>query len=188
VLLNAAFGQARPGVPMTPDSLNLWLSAVKPIAAVAIAQLWERGLIELDDLVTRHIPEFARKGKDAITIRHILTHTAGFRAPPRSQEKPWDNLIAEMCAARQEPGWIPGKTAGYHLASSWYILGELVRRIDGRDYSRYVRGIQRLRQSHGVDGGYDPAAAGAAGCRSDRHLLPAGQRRMGTDQGAGEVL
>jgi CubicO group peptidase (beta-lactamase class C family) len=105
----------------------------------AIGQLWERGLLELDDLVSRHIPEFAQNDKDAITIRHLLTHTGGFRAPPRSQDAPWETIIAELCRARLEPGWIPGKKAGYHQVSSWYILGEIVRRLDGRDYSRYVR-------------------------------------------------
>lgn len=139
ILIDTAFGEARPGVPMTPDSLNLWLSSTKPIAAVAIAQLWERGLLELDDPVIRFIPEFEHNGKETITIRHILTHTAGFRAPPRSEEVPWKQIVTEMCAARQEPGWVPGKKAGYHPASSWYILGEIVRRLDGRAFSRYVR-------------------------------------------------
>src|SRR5688572_27695965 len=48
-------GLARPGVPMTRDTLMLWMSATKPVAAVAIAQLWERGLLDLDDFVARHI-------------------------------------------------------------------------------------------------------------------------------------
>ena len=139
VLADVAVGEARPGVAMTPDSLNLWLSSTKPVAAVAIAQLWERGLLELDDPIVRFIPEFAQNGKEGITIRHILTHTSGFRVPPRSEEQPWEKIIAEMCAARLEVGWTPGRKAGYHPASSWYILGEIVRRLDARDYSRYVR-------------------------------------------------
>jgi CubicO group peptidase (beta-lactamase class C family) len=134
-----ARGAGRAGVPMTVDSLNLWMSSTKPVAAVAIAQLWERGLLELDDRVTRFIPEFGVNGKEPITLRHILTHTAGFRAPPRSQEAPWEQVIAEVCAAKLEPGWVPGRKAGYHPASSWYVLGEVVRRVDGRPYWRYVR-------------------------------------------------
>ena len=139
VLLDTSIGEARPGVPMTPDSLNLWFSSTKPIAAIAIAQLWERGLLELDDPAVRFIPEFGQNGKESITLRHLLTHTAGFRTPPRSEKEPWDKIIAEMCAARQETGWTPGQKAGYHVASSWYILAEIIRRLDGRPYSRYVR-------------------------------------------------
>src|SRR4051794_41079091 len=58
-------GLARPGVPMRPDTLMLWLSATKPVAAVAVAQLWERGLLDLDDPAARHIPAFAARGKGA---------------------------------------------------------------------------------------------------------------------------
>src|SRR5688572_28910496 len=72
-------GEARSGVAMTADTLMLWLSSVKPVGAVAIAQLWEQGELELDDRVADYIPEFGVKGKEGITIRHLLTHTGGFR-------------------------------------------------------------------------------------------------------------
>jgi CubicO group peptidase (beta-lactamase class C family) len=139
VLCDLAIGESQSGVPMSPDSLNLWMSSSKPIAAVAVAQLWEQGKLELDDRVADHVPEFAHNGKDPITLRHILTHTAGFRTPPRSQDAPWDQIIAELCAARLEPGWVPGEKAGYHPVSSWFILGEIVRRVGGLDYGAYVR-------------------------------------------------
>lgn len=134
-----ATGQARAGVRMTVDSLMLWMSSTKPVAAVAIAQLWERGLLELDDRVVKFIPAFGANGKETITIRHILTHTAGFRAPPRSLEKSWDTVINEINAMRLERDWMPGQKAGYHPQSSWFVLGEIVRIVDGRSYSRYVR-------------------------------------------------
>jgi CubicO group peptidase (beta-lactamase class C family) len=135
-----AFGQSRPGVPMTPDTLMLWLSGGKPIGAVAIAQLWERGKLGLDDPVARHIPEFGQNGKEPITIRHILTHTAGFRWVATGwPTASWEQVIARICQARQEPSWVAGKKAGYSPYTSWFILGEIVRRLDGRDYHRYVR-------------------------------------------------
>ena len=46
---DAALGEDRPGAPLTRGHLMLWLSSTKPVPAVAIAQLWERGLLELDD-------------------------------------------------------------------------------------------------------------------------------------------
>jgi CubicO group peptidase (beta-lactamase class C family) len=140
VVIDDAVGQARFGAPMTRDSINWWLSAVKPITAVAIAQLWERGKLTLDDRVAMHIPEFARGGKESTTIRHLLTHTGGFRGvSSNSSPEPWDKIIATICAARIEPGWIPGKKAGYHAASSWFILAEIVRRLDGRMIDAYAR-------------------------------------------------
>ena len=97
VIADLAFGEAQAGVSMRPDSLNLWMSASKPVAAVAIAQLWQQGLLDLDNPVIRFIPEFGVNGKSSITLRHILTHTTGFRAPPKHADAPWDQIIADLC-------------------------------------------------------------------------------------------
>ncbi len=114
---------------MGTETLIVWMSSTKPIAAVAVAQLWERGKLELDDPVVRHIPEFGSNGKEAITIRHLLTHTAGIRGiAGRWEQQPWEKIVETICAMRIEPGWEPGKKAGYHVATSWYILAEIVRR------------------------------------------------------------
>jgi CubicO group peptidase (beta-lactamase class C family) len=140
VIADLALGDARPGVKLRSDTLMPWLSAGKPIAAVAIAQLWERGLLDLDDRIARYIPEFAAGGKEPITIRHILTHTAGFRLVLGDFERqPWEKIIADICAVKLEPSWEIGKTAGYHPSTSWYILAELVQRFDGRPFEKYVR-------------------------------------------------
>jgi CubicO group peptidase (beta-lactamase class C family) len=133
-------GQSRPGVPMTRDTIMIWLSATKPVTAVCIAQLWERGLLRLDDPVVRHIPEFTGGGKEAITLRHLLTHTAGIRAAANNFTRDsWEVTLNKIYAAKVEPGWVPGQKAGYHVASTWFVLGELVRRIDGRPFEHYVR-------------------------------------------------
>ncbi len=133
-------GERAPGEPMTPETLMIWLSSSKPVAAVAIGQLWERGRLDLDDPVARHLPEFGAQGKDRITVRHILTHTGGIRKLNVGwPEASWEEILDTICRARPEPRWVPGEKAGYHLTSSWFVLGELVRRVDGRHYSRYVR-------------------------------------------------
>ena len=137
---DGAVGEDRPGVPLTPDHLMLWLSTGKPVGAVAIGQLWERGKLEIDDPVAKHIPEFAANGKEAITIRHLLTHTGGIRMLDVGwPQDSWDRIIARICARKPEPRWVAGQKAGYHTESSWFILGEIVRRIGGRTYDRTVR-------------------------------------------------
>jgi CubicO group peptidase (beta-lactamase class C family) len=139
VIVNDAVGETSSGTPMTLDTPLPWLSSGKPLIAVAIAQLWERRLLDLDDPVAKHIPGFAAGGKEKITIRHILTHTAGFRAAIGLREdQSWDLVIAAINATRIEPRWIPGQTAGYHPLTSWYVLGELVHVLDGRPFERYV--------------------------------------------------
>lgn len=135
-----ALGESRPGVPMRADTLMLWLSSSKPVAAVAIAQLWERGLLRLDDPIALHVPEFGQGGKEAITIRHALTHTGGFRILQVGwPDASWDETIATICAARREPRWQPGEKAGYHQSSSWFLLGEVVHRLTNRPFPDYVR-------------------------------------------------
>jgi CubicO group peptidase (beta-lactamase class C family) len=137
---DAAVGENRPGEPLTSDHLMLWLSSTKPVAAVALARLWELGRLEIDDPVARHIPEFAANGKEGITLRHLLTHTAGIRLLdlgwPRAS---WEQILARICAMRPEPRWVPGEKAGYHQASSWFVLAEVIQRVDGRPFDRYVR-------------------------------------------------
>jgi CubicO group peptidase (beta-lactamase class C family) len=136
----AAIGESRPGVPMTADTINLWFSSGKPLTAVAIAQSLERGLLSLDDPVARFIPEFATHGKESSTIRHLLTHTAGFRdADKLPSDLGWEETIARICATPAEADWPPGKRAGYQYFSSWFVLGEMVRRLDGRAFGDYIR-------------------------------------------------
>ena len=103
-ILHTALGEARSGVAMTTEHLVHWFSAGKPVAAVALAQLWERGLCALDDPVTMYIPEFAQHGKQAITLRHVLTHTGGFRSRVDLDwsDEPWQENIARVGAAKPE--------------------------------------------------------------------------------------
>jgi CubicO group peptidase (beta-lactamase class C family) len=140
VVAEAALGENRPGEQLTCDHLMLWLSSTKPVAAVALAQLWERGLLEIDDPVARHIPEFAVHGKEGITLRHLLTHTGGIRMLDTGWPRlSWEEVVARICAMKPEPRWVPGQKAGYHQASSWFILGEVIQRLDGRPFPVYVR-------------------------------------------------
>ena len=89
---------------MTTEHLMHWFSAGKPFAAVTLGQLWERGLCGLDDPVAQHLPEFAQHGKEAITLRHVLTHTGGFRSRVDLDwsAAPWEENIARVCAAKGE--------------------------------------------------------------------------------------
>ena len=79
-VLDFACGEARAGVPMRTDSVVQWFSSGKPLTAIIVAQLYERGELRLDEPVARYIPEFAANGKGAITLVHLLTHTGGFSA------------------------------------------------------------------------------------------------------------
>jgi CubicO group peptidase (beta-lactamase class C family) len=136
-----AIGEAQPGVPMRPESLVWWFSATKPVVAVATARLWEQGRLDLDDRIADHIPEFGQRGKERVTVRQVLTHTGGFRSMVDLgwKPEPWEQIVARVCASRLEPDWIPGRKAGYHAVSGWFVLGELIRRLSGRPFADYAR-------------------------------------------------
>ena len=135
-LANFAIGENRPSEPLTEDMAMLWLSAGKPITAAAILLAWQRGQLSLDDAVVKFLPEFAANGKDAVTIRHLLTHTAPLRAIETGwPNADWDGVIQRLCDAEPEPNWTTGQRAGYHPQSSWFILGEILQRVFGKPFT-----------------------------------------------------
>lgn len=137
-LAQLALGEASPGHAMTDDSIALWMSSGKPITATAIMQLVEQGELELDDPVAHYLPTFAAHGKSTITIRHLLTHTAGIRtARFKFPQDDWDTIIAAICDA--PPEWEAGEEGGYHTQTTWFLLGELLHLVDGRTIDQYVR-------------------------------------------------
>ena len=145
VVGEGAIGEARAGVPMTPEHLVIWWSMTKATVAVSLAQQWERGNVDLDAPVASYVPEFGVNGKERITLRHCLTHTGGFRtgdAVMSAAKDPvanWDEVVAGICAVPLDHDWVPGETAGYHLLAGMTMLAEVIRRVDGRFYSDYVR-------------------------------------------------
>jgi len=174
-LLDVAIGEAQPGVPLRTDSLMLWFSSTKPLTAVAIAQQVERRTLKLDDRVQRFIPEFANS-KEAATIRHVLTHTAGFPMLTFPFLRyGWEDAIRKIC---EEPAeWEPGTAAGYHALSGWCILGEIVRRVDGRPIELYLE--EELFRPLGMDDtsiGLSEARVAALGDRVSRVSAKANER------------
>lgn len=120
-----------------PGALWPWLSATKPLTALAVVQQWERGRLALDDPVAAHVPEFGAAGKQRVTLRHLLTHTAALAGPaPDVGGAP--AALAAACAAALVEGWVPGRRAAYSPRLGFAVLGEVVRRVDGRDVVEYV--------------------------------------------------
>lgn len=137
-ILEIAMGEARPGVPMKTDSVLLIYSDTKPLTAMAIARLWENGKVHLNQTVKSIIPEFSG-GKEACTIRHIMTHIAGFPMINYSFKGTNSNQKFLNDIYNHKVEFTPGTQCAYHPSSSWMILGEIVRRIDGRPHRKYLK-------------------------------------------------
>jgi CubicO group peptidase (beta-lactamase class C family) len=140
--IDAAIGESRLGVPMTRDSMMLWFSMTKAVTAVAVAQQWERGALDIDAHVVDYIPEFGAHGKDVVRLRHVLTHTAGFpNGDGILQGQPWRDTNAESLARIYDASldYEPGTRAGYHASAGMTVMGEIVARVSGIPFSDYVR-------------------------------------------------
>ena len=129
------------GRPVTQDTMFVLYSATKPLAATCLYILWERGRLGWDDLVSKHWPEFAQNGKEAVTIRHILTHQAGFPETPKEltwdKWGDWNAVVKAMEGAT--PVYVPGTTIAYLSINFGWLIAELVSRIDGRPFSQFLR-------------------------------------------------
>lgn len=120
--------------PWHGDTLVNLFSCTKAFTAVAALQLVAEGRIELDEPVARVWPEFAAHGKAAITLRQLLCHRAGLPAirRPLPPEALYDWAAMTAALVEQEPWWTPGKGQGYAAITYGWLVGELLRRLDGR--------------------------------------------------------
>lgn len=117
------------------DTLVNLFSCTKTLTAVAAMQLVDEGKLQLDAPVARLWPEFAANGKQDITLRQLLSHQAGLpaiRQPlPAEALYDWDTMTAAVAA--EQPWWTPGDGHGYAAITYGWLLGELIRRADGRE-------------------------------------------------------
>jgi CubicO group peptidase (beta-lactamase class C family) len=124
------------------DSLFWIFSASKPYVALLIHLLAERGQLSLDDPVAAYWPQFARRGKDGITVRHVLQHRSGMpvtRVGPREAVTftDWERAIRRI--ERQRPTDPPGAFPAYQPLGFGFILGEIARRVTGTPLPRLLR-------------------------------------------------
>ncbi len=115
------------------DTLINIFSSGKPVAAVVLLQLVAEGRLQLDTPLVEYWPEFARQGKQQVTLRHVLSHQAGLPAvlePLAAQALyDWERMIAAV--ENTPPWWTPGSAHGYAPMTYGWLVGELIRRVDG---------------------------------------------------------
>ena len=142
LVLDIHGGVADNGTGRRVDDKTMFVlfSSTKPLAGACIYMLKERGRLEWDDPVAKFWPEFGQNGKETVTIRHLLSHQGGF--PETPADLPWTDWHdwSLVCAAmeRATPKYAPGSTLSYHPINYGWVIAELVRRIDGRTFDRFI--------------------------------------------------
>lgn len=141
-VMDFAVGEESPHVPLTTGSVVPWFSASKLLATLAFARAWELGILSPNDLVSQHLPEFTEGGKDSITIEHLWAHTAPLRAADRAAggafAQGWDALIALICAADADPGWVAGQRAAYLGHAGYLLIAEIIARRSGAAFADFL--------------------------------------------------
>jgi CubicO group peptidase (beta-lactamase class C family) len=130
--------------------LNLF-SCTKPFTAVTALQLVGEGKLELDAPIARYWPEFAAAGKERITLRHLLSHQAGLPAIrqnlPAEALYDWQTMTAALAA--EAPWWALGEGHGYAPITFGWLVGELLRRVEGRGPGESI--VARTAKPLGLD-------------------------------------
>ncbi|WP_165912936.1 serine hydrolase domain-containing protein [Tamaricihabitans halophyticus] len=159
-------GRAAPARSWRQETPSMLFSAAKGIAGLCALVLYDRGELELDAAVARYWPEFAAAGKAGITVRQVLTNSAGLPAIP-DYEDLFDLSgpdLGENFAAHEEIHrrmalseiQYPVGSPAYHVLTFGYLVGALVRRITGRDLATFFE--EQVRGPLGLELWFGPAA------------------------------
>jgi uncharacterized protein YbbC (DUF1343 family)/CubicO group peptidase (beta-lactamase class C family) len=139
-VLRRSYGNLTPGRqggPMTLDTVFDIASLTKVVATTtALLQFWEQGKVSLEDPVSRYWPEFKAKGKEPITLRHLLTHYSGLR-PGLPLKGQWSGCEETLKRIKAEKLRIPPGSRFVYSDLNFIILGEVVQRLSGISLDRY---------------------------------------------------
>ncbi len=201
VVLDRAIGFARGASPADADDAQRvpvalttpfqLFSASKPLAAMLVHKLDEEHLVHLDDPVCEYIPEFGCRGKEQVTLRHLLAHRAGIPEVALGSVSPElladrKRVMALLCGA--EPRTRPGHHLAYHALTAGFVVGELVRRVTGKTFRAAFD--ERIRRHIGVQTLHFGATARqvsrvahntATGLNPPRFVTRAFQRMLGLE-------
>ena len=121
------------------DTLINVFSTTKTMSCLSLLVLVSRGLVDVDAPVEKYWPEFGQSGKGNVLVRHLLSHTAGLPGWDQRIDATdlydWDKVTGLL--AKQATWWEPGSKSGYHGITQGNLVGEVVRRVDGRSVGRF---------------------------------------------------
>jgi CubicO group peptidase (beta-lactamase class C family) len=137
--------------PWEQDTIAVMFSCTKGAVSLCAHMLAAVGELDFDAPASRYWPEFAAAGKEAVLVRHLLSHQAGLpaiRAPlPPGAFYDWDRMVEALAA--EEPFWRPGSTHGYHGLTWGFLVGEVIRRVSGQSVGAFLR--TELAEPLGID-------------------------------------
>lgn len=132
---------AKQKTPWEEDTVSVVFSSTKGAVALAAHTLISAGELDPNALVKKYWPEFAVNGKESVTVKMMLDHSAGVPCFRETLEPlgccDWDYMIHQLEA--EAPFWEPGTRNGYHMMNFGWTVGELIRRVSGQSLGRYFQ-------------------------------------------------
>jgi CubicO group peptidase (beta-lactamase class C family) len=128
--------------PLPPRPIYLVASITKPIVALGVLKLLERGLATLGDRVVDYLPEFGKQGKYGVELRHLLTHTSGLpdmvpsNLELRKANAPLVRFLHEIYTLPL--AFPPGRAVQYQ-STGFLVLAEILQQITGRACREFLR-------------------------------------------------
>ena len=133
------------------NTLSVAFSSTKAALALCAHILIERGELNLKERVTKYWPEYGKNGKEETTIEMILNHSAGLPALRTKVKKDgfldWDYMVKLI--ENEKPFWKPGKETGYHMMTTGWLIGEVIRRVTGKSLGEFFN--NELREPYGLN-------------------------------------
>ena len=140
-VLDVALGSAGLGREVSAETIFKVYCSIKPVATLAVAHLVDAGRVDLDEPLHSVWPGFKVLARGDVTLRHVLTHTAGLQYPsavsmellPPHERRPFLERYPG------EPGWRVGTDAAYSEYFAWHLLGWLIEAVTGEPLRQHLR-------------------------------------------------
>lgn len=175
VVLDRGFGESPPGVELKSSAIMLWRSAGKPITAAAVMQLIDEGRLTLQTALSEVLPETALAPCGSITVQQLLTHTSGMPLIDTGwPHASWDQVLQTIISTKA----LQQQDAAYQPQSTWFLLGEILRRLvaDERSFSEVLQ--DRILQPLGLNEAWCGVPNAAVSSHTDR-IAPLYEREGG---------
>jgi CubicO group peptidase (beta-lactamase class C family) len=171
------------GTPWLQDTASISYSTTKGVASTLLHVLADKGLVDYDEPVAKHWPEFAYNGKEKITIRQVMCHEAGLydirgMIDHARRMLDWEHMIGALEAAR--PVHEPGKHHGYHGLTYGYLVGEIIQRVTNRSFCEVLD--TEIRRPLGLEGFYIGLPEADAHCKATLSLGGLQAQKGGMDR------
>ena len=132
-------------------TLSVAFSSTKAALALCAHLLVDRGELDLKEKVVKYWPEYGKKGKEETTVEMILNHSAGLPALKTEVKGggflDWEYMVQLL--ENEQPFWVPGEKTGYHMITTGWLIGEIIKRVSEKPLGKFFN--DEIREPYSLD-------------------------------------